>query len=190
MIGKGKRKELRILLGIVIVIVSLIVLSQGIRSAFSFNLNAQKGSKEEVLRGKKNAPINAFIVYQPGMTGFTDKVVHQIAAGLNDSGYEVTMNHPGEYLSTNVSQYALVVFCSPVYSGQPSKAITNYISSINIPSSCRIALISTGSFKYYMELDAMEKFLQRTKVYKKVKFIMSEHDNDITAYNLGLELSK
>lgn len=181
---------MRILFGIVIAVVSLIVLSQGMRFAFSSCLNAQKGCKEEILRGDRNAPIKVLIVYQPGMTGFSDKIAHQIAAGLNDRGYEVTLNHPGKYLPSDVSQYALAVFCSPVYSGQPSKALTDYMSTIKTSPSCRIVLISTGGFKYYMELDAMEKFLQGTKAYKKVKFFTSERGNDKTAYDLGLELSK
>ncbi len=181
---------MKILLGIVIAIVSLIILSQVIRFAFSSCLNAQKGCKEEILRGGRNAPVKALIVYQPGMTGFSGNIAHQIAAGLNDRGYEVTLNHPGNYLPSDVSQYALAVFCSPVYSGQPSRALTDFMSSIKTSPSCRIVLISTGGFKYYMELDAMEKSLRGKTAYKKVKFFTSESNNDKTAYDLGLELSK
>ncbi len=179
-----------ILLGIIIAAVSLIVLSQGMRFAFLCSLNTKKGSREEVLLGDGNASMKALIVYQPGITGFTHEMAHRIAAGLNDKGYEVTLNHPGPYLSSDVSQYALVVFCSPVYSGQPSKALTDYMSAVKTSPSCRIVLISTGGFKYYMELDAMERSLRGTKAYKKVKFITGESDNDRSAYHLGLELSK
>jgi flavodoxin len=134
--------------------------------------------------------MKALIVYQPGITGFTHEMAHQIAAGLNDKGYEVMLNHPGRFLSSDVSQYSLVIFCSPVYSGQPSRALSDYMSTVKTSPSCRIVLISTGGFKYYMELDAMERSLRGTKAYKKVKFITGDSGNDRSAYHLGLELSK
>ena len=118
-------------------------------------------------------------------------MAHQIAKGLNDGGYEVTLNYPGDHLSADVSSYSLLVFGSPVYSGQPSKALTDYMSKIKVSSSSRIVLYSTGGFKFYMELDTMEKSLKSMTAYKKIKFLTgAKKENDTIAFDLGKELSK
>lgn len=182
---------MKILIGIAIAVVALLIVSQGVRWGFTASLNTQKGSKLEILSSSMQSPKKALIVYQPGITHITVRVAHQIAKGLNDGGYEVTLNYPGAHLSTDVSEYTLLVFGSPAYSGQPSKVLTDYMSTIRASSSSRIVLFSTGGFKFYMELDAMEKSLNGAKAFKKIKFFTSENkENDTSAYRLGEELSK
>jgi hypothetical protein len=184
-------KKMKILIGIAIAIVAFIILSQGMRWFFSSCLNAQRGNRAEVLSSSQKSPPKALIIYQPGITDSSSRIARQIARGLNDGGYQVTLNYPGDHLSADVSQYALLVFGSPVYSGQPSKALTDYMSRLKTSSFCRIVLYSTGGFKFYMELDAMEKSLNGITAIEKFKFITNENkENDTIAYNLGLELSK
>lgn len=179
---------------VIIVIIALVVLSaisQIMRWWFTSYNNAHKGSKEEILSSSQNSLKKALIIYQPSITINSSRVAHQIAKGLNDGGYEVTLNYPGDHLSTDVSQYSVLVFGSAVYSGEPSKALANYMSKLKNLSSKRIVLYSTGSLKFYMELDAMEKSLSGTKAYKKIKFFTSaKKENDTIAYDLGKELSK
>jgi flavorubredoxin len=183
--------KMKILIGIVITILAFIVLSQLSRWCFSTSLNTQTGSKAEVLSSSRQSPKKALIIYQPGISDISSRIAHQIARGLNDGGYMVTLNYPGDHLSADVSKYSLLIFGSPVYSGQPSKALTDYMSKIKATSSGRIALYSTGGFKFYMELDTMEKSLNGMKAYKKIKFFTSaKKENDIVAYGLGKELSK
>ena len=182
---------MKILTGIAIAIVALIILSQIMRWCFSSYLNSQKGSNEEILPSSQQSPKKGLIIYQPGISDNSSRIAHQIAKGLNDGGYEVTLNYPGDYLSADVSKYSLIVFGSPVYSGQPSKALTDYMSRIKVSSTGRIVLFSTGGFKFYMELDTMEKSINIAKAYKKIKFITSaKNENDTIAYDLGRELSK
>lgn len=183
--------RMKVLMGVVITIVALIILSQIMRGCFSSSLSTQKGSKKEVISSSQQSPKKALIIYQPGITDISSRIAHQIARGLNNGGYEVTLNHPGDHLSADVSNYSLLIFGSPVYSGQPSKALTDYMSKIRVSSSSRIVLYSTGSFRFYMELDAMEKSLNSMKAYKKIKFFTgAKSENDSIAYDLGKELSK
>lgn len=119
-----------ILTSIVITIVAFIVLSQIMRLCFFSYLNSQKGSKVEVLSSSQPSPQKALIIYQPGISDISSRIAHQITKGLNDEGYEVTMNYPGDHLSADVSKYSLLVFGTPVYSEQPSKALIDYISRI------------------------------------------------------------
>jgi len=171
-----------------IVIVAFIIVSQAVKVCFTASLNAPKPGNPEILSANPNAK-KALVIYQPGITAISAKVAHQIARGLNDKGYEVTLDYPSAQLSADVSPYAVVVFGSPVYGEQPSKALTDYISRIKGGGSSRIVLYETGGFKYYMGMDVMEKCLSGGKAFKKVKFLTSaKKENDTLAYNLGKEL--
>lgn len=153
--------------------------------------NRSAGSKEEILNGSQQASKKALVIYQPSKSDISSQVAHQIAKGLNAGGYEVTLNRPGDYLSNDISKYSVVVFGSPVFAGQISKALTNYMSKAKVSSSNKIVLYSTGSIQQTTELDNMEKFLNGSKAFKKVKFYTSaKTKNDKLAYDLGTQLSK
>jgi flavorubredoxin len=188
---KGYLAAMKIFYGIIIAVVVFVVLSQVMKLCFTSYLNAQKGSHEEVVSGNQRSLKKALIIYQPGISEISSKMAHQIARGLYDGGYEVTLNHPGDYLSADLSEYSILVFGSPAYSGQPSKALTDYLSRIKVSSGSRIILYSTGSFKFFVELGIMESALDDVKVYKKIKFFTNtKSKNDKTAYDLGRELSR
>lgn len=189
--GRGCEQEMKIFIGILVAVVVLVILSQVMRLCFTSYLNTQKGTNAEVLSSDRQSSKKALVIYQPGITGVSSRMAHQIAKGLSDGGYEVTLNYPGEHLSADVSGYQVLVFGSPVYSGQPSKALTDFISKVKVFSDARIALYSTGGFKFYMELDIMDSALYGVKAYKKIKFFTgAKNENNKKAYDLGKELSK
>lgn len=181
----------KILIGIVVTVGVLMVSLFGSVLMLDSFFNTSKGNKEEILASSGQSPKSALIIYQPSMSDISSCMAHQIAKGLNDAGYQVTLNHPGEHLTTDLSKYSLVIFGSPVYAGQASKALTNYLEKVENFSTSRIVLYSTGSSPQdAMELETMEKFLNGAKAEKKVKFYTSaKKDNDQLAYNLGKELA-
>lgn len=154
------------------------------------SVNKPKGNKEEVLAGNGGIK-KALIVYQPALSGITTNVARQIGKGLNEAGFEVTLNHPGDHLPVDLSKYQVVVFGSPVYAGQTSKVLKDYMSKVQISSLGRIGLYSTGSVMNELtELDTMEGLLKGVKVYKKVKFSAAgNNDNDKLADKFGKELA-
>lgn len=154
------------------------------------SVNKPKGNKEEILASTDHSR-RALIVYQPALTNITANVARQIAKGLHEGGYEVTLNCPGEHLPVDLSKYPVIVFGSPVYAGQISKALTDYMTKVSNYPSGRIALYSTGSvMNEVKELDTMESFLKGAKAYKKVKFSAAgKNNNDQLAYDLGKELA-
>jgi flavorubredoxin len=157
--------------------------------------NKPKGDKEEVLPGKKGNSKKALIIYHPGISKFTTRMTHQLAKGLNEGGYEVTLNHPGDHLSTDLSGYTLVVFGSPTYAGQISSAMRKYMAracpQIANTLTMGIVLFSTGALDEIQEFDKLEEMLVGLNVVKKVKFLAgSKTENDKTAYDLGIELVK
>lgn len=54
--------------------------------------NNPKGSHQEILQNKEQAVRKALIVYQPSLSDASSRAAHLIAKGLNDGGYEVTLN--------------------------------------------------------------------------------------------------
>jgi len=175
---------------ILIVIAIIIVITLSMKWWIVSSGNTQKGSKEEILSSSQQSPKKALIIYQPSKSDISSRIAHQIAKGINDGGYEVTLNYPGDHLSADISQYSLVIFGSPVYAEEPSKALTDYMSKIKDFSSPKIVLYSTGSLKND-GLDTMEESLNGIKAYKKIKFYTSaKKENDTIAYDLGKELSK
>lgn len=156
--------------------------------------NASKGDHEEILRARPSqaSPKKALVVYQPSFTSISGDAAHRIAKGLNNGGFEMTLNNPGDFLETDLSQYAVVVFGSPVYAGKASKALTGYMEKTTGFSACKIALYSTGaSIDKSPELDKMEGALNGAAVVKKVKFDVNDKEQaDTLAYDFGAELAK
>lgn len=153
--------------------------------------NLSKGNHNEVLQSEEKPLRKALIVYQPSISNISSQMAHQIAKGLNDGGYEVTLNYPGKHLPVDISDYQLVVFGSAAYYSQPSKALIDYMFSINNNTQGNIVLYSTGTVPNSLkELDTMEKSLNGLEPYKKVKFdVNAKNGNDKVAYELGKELS-
>ena len=158
--------------------------------------NNPKGSHQEILPSKEQPFRKALIVYQPSLSDAASRIAHQIAKGLNDGGYEVTLNYPGKHLSLDISSYQIVVFGSAVYCSQPSKALIDYIahtrtSGIKDYTSKKIILYSTGGVPSdTSELDVMRKTLNEVKPYQTIKFNTKKgKEINKIAYDLGRELS-
>lgn len=154
--------------------------------------NLPKGNHEEVLESDEQPIAKALIIYQPLISDISSRMAHQIAKGLNDSGYEVTINYPGKKLSYDISNYQIVVFGSGVYWSHSSKALIDYMKSIKDYSLEKVVLYSTGiALNSPDEFDAMKETLNGVKPYKVIKFDtnLKKEENERTAYELGKELS-
>jgi flavorubredoxin len=156
------------------------------------SVNEQKGFNEEILHADGQIVGQALVIYQPSISAVSSQMAHQIAQGLSDSGYEVTLNYPGDELSYKISDYQIVVFGAPVYGGQTSEALTNYISSLKDFSSAKTALYLTGSGPYSPEeFEAMKNAMGGATSIKTIKFDTNmKGENDEIANDFGAELAK
>ena len=164
---------------------------------FVSTVNRSKGDRGQVLPGEGENARKAIIIYQPAATKATTKVAQQLAAGLNAGGYEVTLNHPGEHLSPDLSGYGLIIFGSPTYAGQLTKTLTDYVVQVcsqlraAMGETPRLALFATGAVDQLEEFDRLAETLNGLNVVKKVKFLSgAKETNEKTAYDLGLELAQ
>lgn len=154
--------------------------------------NSEKNNRIETLKPSSSASHRALVVYQPSMmSGFTKNIAYQISNGLKDEGYEVTIAHPGRHLATDLSTYDVVVFGSPVYMGQTSSVLNDYIKNIKNLKNQKIILFVTGSTDDSAQLDSLEKLIPDSITPIKIAFKSSDTKNNNTkAYNLGHEIGK
>ncbi len=144
---------------------------------------------EEVLQANGENVKKALVVYQPSLSKATDEVAHAISQGLNDSGYEVVIDCPGPQLSADISSYAIVVFGSPVYGGQPATTLTDYMQRIGDFSQVRVILVLTaGGATPGPEFDRMKAILGSVEPAAMKKFLASQKEaNNAEAYQLGVD---
>jgi flavorubredoxin len=184
-------KKFLIVAGCIVGLIVLIFIGvMGFMYYLSSSNNDYKGEYTNVLKSTDSYAKKALVVYQPSRSEEFGKVAEQLAKGLNESGYEVKISYPGKHLSADVKEYSVVAFGSPVYMGQPSTALTDYMKEIKDISNKKIIVFSIGSLESAPELDIIEKSLNESEIFKKVKFIANDKGNEDKAYKIGLEAGK
>lgn len=183
---KGIFKIMRMLFLVLVVllIATILLLSWYIKS----NSKDYSDNNNRILNSQKMNSKKAIIIYQPSKSKLTNKIAEKIAMGINDAGYEVTINHPGKHMSTDISKYSLIVFGSPVYIGQTSSLLSDYMKHIKDFSNKKILLFATGGQLNNGELDKMELQLGDTKATEKVGFKNGLKDGT-KAYEVGKKLA-
>jgi len=182
----------KVLIGILIfigVIILIIAVFAGVLAFVVTRNNADRGEYVKVMAASAADAPKALIVYQPSPSSTGKKIAEKIAAGLSESGYEVTLSYPSAKLSPDVSQYEIIVCGSSVFAGQPSKALLNYVASVEDFANKTLVLYSVGSAKLMPELDLISDQVKGTDAIEKYKFLASDKDYGDKAYELGKQLS-
>ena len=182
----------KVLIGILIfigVIVLIIALFAAVLVFVVTRNNADRGEYAKVMAASAADAPKALVVYQPSPSSTGKKIAEKIAAGLSDSGYEVTLSYPSTKLSPDVSQYQIIICGSSVFAGQPSKALLNYVASVEDFAGKTLVLYSVGSAKLMPELDLISDQVKGTDSIEKYKFLASDKDYGDKAYELGKKLS-
>ncbi len=179
---------------VTLIVIGIIVLLSGITiggMAFVISSNnTYKGDTANTMAGKDTTSGKALLVYQPSGRNTSASIADQIAKGLIDAGYEVTVSYPGKHMSPDVKDYSVVVLGSPVYMGKISDVLTNYMKNLQNAAGKKIAIYSVGMSLETPELDSAQKNLNSVVFEKKVKFRGDHRDNLDAAYKFGLEIGK
>ena len=151
-------------------------------------LSMHHGDKEEILSADESAK-KALIVYQPSLTKASGDVAHAFARGLNDGGYHVLLNHPGDHMASDISEYSIIVLGSPVYAGKTADALAEYIQGAGELSDKKVIVFFTaGSLDEGPESGRMEALLHGVETYASIKFKFDDSaGNQDRAYQLGLD---
>jgi len=174
--------------GILIIVFSLVMIVGSM-----VLLNANHNAKEEVMFAVDGAG-KALIVYQPSLTGASGDVARWIGEGLNERGYEVTLNRPVAGLSADA--YDVIVLGGPVYAGKLSAVLPEYAAAAGDVSGKTVILFSTmGSTsegpEAMPEFDRLRDTLQGVEPYAVVQFKFNDSEvNQEKAYRLGMDAAE
>jgi flavorubredoxin len=184
-------KKILIVAGCLVgVVVLFIVGMMAFMYFLSSSNNSYKGEYTNVLKTTDTSTKKALVVYQPSRSKEFGEIANQLAKGLNESGYEVTISYPGKHLSSDVKDYSVVAFGSPIYMGQPSTALTNYMKEIKDLTNKKVITFSIGSMESSPELEIYKKNINVGEIYKNVKFIAKDKSDEEKAHKLGLDVGK
>lgn len=185
MAGKVLLKAGIIIVALVLVI---IILAQGGMRL----MKARHGDKQEILKAAESGAPKALVVYQPSVTSASGDVANAIASGLNDAGLEVTLNHPGDFLSADLSDYTVVVMGGPNYGSQLPEALREYAARVEDYTGKTVIIYSTsGATQVRTELDKLQALMRGAKPYAAVKFKFTESEtNQKESYQLGLDAAE
>lgn len=129
------------------------------------------------------------LVYQPGRTSFSEEVATDIAKGLNDNGYNVTLTTANDKLTRDLSGYEMVVFGTPIYMSMYSSVIGDYVADIENYGDAKIVFYCTGMLENTVEFDTMKQLFDGENLteVKKISKSMYLEDKEV-AYNFGKSL--
>ncbi|MBD5638640.1 flavodoxin [Clostridium botulinum] len=181
---KGFKIMKRVFLSFIVLLISVMLLF----SWFIKGNSKDYGQNSKVLKSDKVSNKKALVVYQPSKSKLTKKIAEQIAKGIKDEGYEITINYPGKHMAEDISQYSIIVFGSPVYVGETSSTLADYMKSIKDFSNKKILLFATGAQLENNELDKMEQNLRKIKATEKVGF-KKGIDDESKAYEIGKKIA-
>jgi flavorubredoxin len=184
---KGRTRK-KVLIAMIITVSLITIIGALVAGAFAL-MKHDYGDRTEILEASSEMTKKALVVYQPSITSASSDVAHAIAAGLNDSGFEVKLSNPGKHLSADISAYSIIVFGMPNYGGSVVEPLSDYIQSIDDFSDKRIILFSTsGGISNMLEIEKLAALLGGAEPYKAVKYKSSEGEKNISAaYQLGVE---
>ena len=120
----------------------------------------------------------ALVIYEPARTDVTKKAALDIARCLNDNGYNVTINYPGDYLTKDVSGYNVVAFGTPVYSDYGSPLITDYIKRVKGLDGKTVLLFTTGYNDTDKAYDGLDTYTEDAADVRRFKFVIQSDNND------------
>lgn len=173
-----------ILLGIL-----LIMLVCGVAAMIFFKLTIGKRDSwkkpEEIRMG--DGEKRALFLYQPSNGRHNVPLAMALAGALAERGYAVTLNHPSEQLAYDPAQYDLLVYGSPVYMGETSKALRNYIQAHPVAGKDVLLFVTGMEPEKAPELEALKLLLPDENRIHAVKVSCKEQQKllDFARAHLG-----
>lgn len=179
----------KILLSIVTVILLLVVSGISTLVIFKTGIDNKRPSQETIMKSEKPNGKEALIIFQNSRSEFPKEIATSLATGLNNKGFNVTVNTAGDFLPKDVSKYAVVILGGAVIAGNVGSPLQEYAKNIENFGNSKIILYSTGAgLDNLVELDNLENLLTK-KPEQKVKFLYSDKKSSkAKAASLGEDL--
>lgn len=179
---KGRTGVMAIILLIIFYFLTyIIILPAGAGSMVISILDREKNIPAETI-GSDDSTEQIYIVYHPGMSKFTTKVLRALAEDIAQNNYKVTLYCAGKDLQINLQDARAIGFASPVYAGLIRPPLENFIRRNEFSGiECFVAL--TGADKEGIEVDTSKatKLIEEKggKIIVKEKFITSYKEDEL-----------
>lgn len=182
------KKFLKILFTLFLGFIALIIVAILFFSSLTHSNNTERKYTINVLKAKISDSPKALVVYQPSkMSSLTKDISYNIAKGLNNKGCQVTITYPGKKVSADISKYDIIVLGSPVYMGNTSSVLNDYIRRVGNFQDKKVVLFVTGANDDSVPLNSLDKPIHNTKFTKKLQF---KKGDETKAYNLGCKIGE
>lgn len=117
----------------------------------------------------------ALLIYEPSKSDIAEEVTMSVAQTMKDAGYTVTINYPSKELSYNWEGYDVIAFGSPVYFGNVSPALKEYVQNNQVENK-KIFIYSIGASDDSKELEEMSSWTSSKNDIVKAKCIGKDKD--------------
>ena len=179
---KGKMGVMGIILLIIFYFLTyIIILPAGVGSAVVSILDREKNIPAETI-GSDDSIEQIYMVYHPGMSKFTTKVLRALAENIAQNNYKVTLYSAGKDLQINLADARAIGFASPVYAGLIRPPLEDFIQR-NELSGIECFVVLTGSDREGREADTSKaaKLIEEKggKIVGKEKFITSDQEDEL-----------
>jgi len=179
---KGKMGVMGIILLIIFYFLTyIIILPAGVGSAVVSILDREKNIPAETI-GSDDSIEQIYMVYHPGMSKFTTKVLRALAENIAQNNYKVTLYSAGKDLQINLADARAIGFASPVYAGVIRPPLSDFIQR-NELSGIECFVVLTGSDREGREADTSKaaKLIEEKggKIVGKEKFITSDQEDEL-----------
>jgi hypothetical protein len=135
------------IMALVSVIGSLVSIGTGLSDRFD-----RPRSEAPIVMGGGSSSASIAIVYHPGGSGFTKKIVTRLGEDLAARGYAVSIMtaHPGR--AFDQKSYRALILASPVYGGEIRPPLKEFVDA-HSPLSLPVFAILAGWFAAFNEAD-------------------------------------
>ncbi|WP_160687522.1 hypothetical protein [Clostridium sp. C2-6-12] len=176
----------KILLSIVTIILLIIVCAISTIIIFKNGVDSKRPNQETIMKSEKPNGKEALVIFQNSRSEFPREIAASFATGLNNKGFNVTVNTAGDFLPKDVSKYDVVILGGAVLAGNLGTPLQEYAKDIQSFGNAKVFLYSTGAgLDNLDELNNLEVLLSK-KPEQKVKFLYSDKENSKTkAVSLG-----
>lgn len=178
----------KILLSIIAVILLIIVSAISTVIIFKNGVDSKRPSQEAIMKSENPNGKEALVIFQNSRSEFPKEISVSFATGLNNKGFNVTVNTAGDFLPKDVSKYDVVILGGAVLAGNLGTPLQEYAKDIQNFGNAKVFLYSTGAgLDNIEELNNLEELLSK-KPEQKVKFLYSNKENSkAKAVSLGEE---
>ena len=170
-----------ILLVIFYFLTFIIILPAGVVSMVVSISDREKNIPPETI-GSDDCPEQIYIVYHPGGSKFTTKVVRTLAENITQNNYKVTLYCAGKDLHINLQDARAIGFASPVYAGLIRPPLEDFIQQ-NEFSGIKCFVVLAGSHKETIEADTAKaaKLIEERngEIIGKEQFITSDKEDEL-----------